>query len=509
MFGLLALVLCVTTTTAFAARVGKRDSVPTLDQLDNAAWRTNNRVRDVVVLGAGGSGMPAAVFLKDKDYDVLVLERSAELGGHCDTAYFTPPQPTQPGYIDLGVQIYTDSAYNNASGFGSWRLDSRAFAQRFLPPNSLLPNRFPVDTASNVFAADFALGLFLGEVTAPPPSPDFFAAYGRLIGILTQYAWLETADFPDPIPPALLVPFDQFVALNNLSALSALIDGKLYVGGLGNYSKLTTLYALQNLRRGIIALTTDPASGFSVKNGCDTLYAGIAQYLNGGGARNVVVNATVISVDRPVGRSNRPIRLLVRFNNTRYALIKTRNLIVAFPQLLQNLQFIDLTPVERDLFAQVRVRDYYQVEVNIGGTSTQQPDAHPAWTLANINALAPGSLPTFPSMVGALRAFNYGPAAAYAFDDSGLTTAQMTTLIQQTAQRLTVLPNLTMSVVEVEVHQFQPHFTVESLAQSPTPYTRFDALQGQRHTYYTGALRSFAESTNIWEKTYRLIQEHF
>ena len=480
-----------------------------MDDLDSPSWHQNNRPRDVCVLGSGASGESAAVFLKDKFYDVLVLEREDHIGGHCDTEYFTPPVAGQPNYIDLGAQIYTDTAYSNASGFGTWTLSSRAFAQRFVPAASLLPNNLPDSIQSGIYLADFARSTFLGPAfPQPPPTADFVAAFGRLFALIASYPWLETADFPDPIPAPLLQPFDQFVAANNFSVLGSLFYGEQFIGGMGNWANLTTLYALQNMRRGVLMLRTDPNAAFRFDGGCLSLYRSITNYL---GAENVLTNANVVSVDRPSGNSNRPTRLLVRFNNSAsYRLIKCRNLIVSFPQVLSNLGFMDLTAEERALFGEVRVRNYYDIRVNISGPITEQTDAKPWWTLGNFD-ISPtsGGLAPYPTLMALKRDLNYGPGAGYAFDDGNLTEQQMETVIRQLIANINFPGVLNISLVSSDRHQFQAHFTAASLAQSPTPYTRFDALQGKKHTYWTGALRSYAESANIWHKTYNLINQYF
>lgn len=479
-----------------------------MDDMDTPEWNRNNRVRDVCILGSGASGMSAAVFLKDKFNDVLVLERNDEIGGHCDTEYFTPPVAGQPGYIDLGAQIYTDTAYSNASGFGTWTLSSRAFAQRFVSAAGLLPNILPNSTQSGTYLADFAHSQFLGLASPPPPpTADYLAAFGRLFGLIASYPWLETADFPDPIPAPLLQPFDQFVVANNFSVLGSLFYGEQFIGGMGAWSNLTTLYALQNMRRGVLMLLTDPNAAFRFDGGCRTLYNSITNYL---GAANVITNANVVAVNRPRGESNRPVRLLVRFNNTAsYRLIKCRNLIVSFPQLLSNLGFMDLTEEERALFAEVRTRNYYDIRVNISGPITQQTDAAPWWTLGNIDVTRADTLSPFPTVMALKRDLNYGPGAGYALDDGNLTEHAMGTVIQQLINNINFPGILNVSLVSIDRHQFQAHFTATSLAQSPTPYTRFDALQGKKHTYWTGALRSYAESANIWHKTYNLINQYF
>lgn len=70
---------------------------------------------------------------------------------------------------------------------------------------------------------------------------------------------MRAANFPDPLPSELLVPFDQFLSDQpDLQPLvETLLTPSLGNAGLGSFSKLTTLYALLALRRGILSLTKD------------------------------------------------------------------------------------------------------------------------------------------------------------------------------------------------------------------------------------------------------------
>lgn len=246
-------------------------------------------------------------------------------------------------------------------------------------------------------------------------------------------------------------------------------------------------------------------SGFSVNKGCAAIYSGMSSYI---GSSNVIVNANVLRVERPSKRSNRPTRLIVNINNTR-VLIKCRDIIVSFPQTIDNMRFMNLTVEENALFSDVRVRNYYEMKLNITGAITQSNDSQPWFTFANIDVIPYGTFSPFPTIMAIKRDLNYGPGAGYAFDSGNLSMSQMTAVVQQTLNHLNFGPIFSASLVDMDLHQFQAHFTVASLSASPSPYTRFDALQGVSHTYYTGALRSFAETSNIWQKTFNLISQYF
>lgn len=59
---LIAIVLTFLLFGSTDARKKRDGDIPSFDSLDTDQWRSGNRVRDVCVLGAGASGMSAAVF---------------------------------------------------------------------------------------------------------------------------------------------------------------------------------------------------------------------------------------------------------------------------------------------------------------------------------------------------------------------------------------------------------------------------------------------------------------
>lgn len=458
-------------------------------------------IYDQCILGAGASGMSAAVFLKDKGYDVLVLESANDIGGHCDTRYFTPPAPGLPNWIELGVDVYGNTSKANASGYGQWTLDSGAFAQRFT--NSTL---FPIDFLHSInpnYGADFAHNISLGLIPPAPPTPPFLEAFATLFGIVTKYGWLDTATFPDPIPPELLGNFSDYIVANNLQPLiPSVFEVLLNIGGMGNYSDLTTLYALQGLHRMTLSLFTTPGAGFGVTKGCITIYDGMANYL---GTQNVITNAQTLLAIRPPAHIDVPVKLLVNINN-RYNLIQCRDIMIAFPEFLPNLDFLQLTSEEINVFKDVRVRDYFGSEVNVSGPISNLTTG---FTLLNIDLFTPDHYPPLPATTSLRRDLPYGPAAAYSVSNVPITDADMIAVIDQ--QLASIPPSLLTNVTltELDRHVFQPYFTVDALAQSPTPYTNIASLQGHRHTYWLSALPAFAESVILWQRSLNITNEYF
>jgi len=69
---------------------------------------------------------------------------------------------------------------------------------------------------------------------------------------------------------------------------------------------------------------------------------------------------------------------------------------------------------------------------------------------------------------------------------------------------------VTANLTKLIFHEgFQAHFTNESLAESPNPYTNLRKLQGYRNTYYTGSLTRFAGSYLVWDQSKKIVDQFF
>lgn len=465
-----------------------------------AAFGSNvfDGVQDQCIVGSGASGMALAAFLKDLDQKVAVIEIDDVVGGYANTVHFTPPAPGLPSWVDIGASIFPNSTAANASGFGSWKLDTAAFVQRFAAgyaAGAVLPLTV-VESSSEL--VDLAAGIDLGPSSAEPTPPSYEPTFLRFFETLLQYPWLNTGDWPDPLPAELLVPFPQWIATNNFELLyDSIFLGLGVSAGFGNLSAVLAITALSNMPPSILTYFTTNNTLFTVYNGVDQLYIGIANYL---GTKNVLTNANILRVIRPLtSESSLPITLIIEVNNSlRTAFCK--RLVVSHPQLLSNLNYLDLDQQEIDIFKYVSSYLYYTGAFTLSGGSL----VNEAFQLTNLNpANPPYSFPVMPAIVNLERSFPYGPGVVSTDAAQPITDNAMLAVMQT---QLAAIPAL-MSGINVTVYKphtsFCPHFPASVLAKSPNVYTDIARLQGHRNTYWIGATEWFANSGLCWNQAYQ------
>eukprot|EP00611_Tribonema_gayanum_P003538 TRINITY_DN12791_c0_g1_i1.p1 TRINITY_DN12791_c0_g1~~TRINITY_DN12791_c0_g1_i1.p1 ORF type:complete len:495 (+),score=142.26 TRINITY_DN12791_c0_g1_i1:3168-4652(+) len=463
---------------------------------------------DVAVIGGGAAGANAAVFLKDKGLEVCLFEAQKTLGGHCSTVRFTPPAGVSnpQNFVDIGVVVYGNSSYwqSTEPPLGDWTLKTDAHLERFAP--GTIKTFALSGTPSATYRVDLAHPVGLQDATPTAAQQQATgAAFFRFLGYLATLPWLETAgSYPDPIPPELLVPFSEFITANGFEALvDTVFAGLLYQGGKGPFDKLTTLYALENLRRGNLLLTATP-SGMVATAGCQKIYDGIQDFL---GSR-VYLNAEILSVSRPPKNKNLPSTIIVGVGGENQARqFKAAKVVISIPQTLDNLKPFGLDARETAAFENVRVRGYYASAVDIAGGSL----ADATFTLVNRDLTDPLT-PVIPgprTVCAVYRELPYGPASCYAASTEPLPSAAAKAFIEAQLANLPPEGVADASLSEFNSHVFQPHFTAEALAASPSPFTVLAQQQGYRNTYYVGALLSFAESAKVMEHAYRVVSEFF
>jgi hypothetical protein len=424
---------------------------------------------DVAVVGGGSGGANTAVFLKDLGYNVCLFEQTALLGGHCNTFTIPDAPPGAPNWIDLGVQIFGNTTWQNEHGFVVCELASDKHLQRFLPPNSLIAVDYTTSTIPS-YAVDLKHGLGPLDTTLTPAQQlAIEEAYEVFYGILSQYPWLDQAgEFPDPLPAALLVPFSEFITTNNLEALSSnLFAELLFDGGQGSYDELTTLYALLGLRRGNLALLQPTKSGLSVIGGCGAFYAGVTEYLGS----SVYLNATVELALRPVELGQFEIgqtsSLFVRINNARtLQQFTVGSIVLAMPPTLGNIApFLpDLT--ELAAFFDVQTRSYFALEFDVAGPAATAG----SFRIVNLDVTQPSTLPSPPAILDFSRVLPYGPSAGWSSSDDYISVNQMIDVINAQLKGMPPAVLNSVSLTRVIQHVFQPFFPVSALTVSPNAY---------------------------------------
>lgn len=465
---------------------------------------------DVCVVGGGASGSASAVFLKQLGYSVKVIEKNNTLGGHCNTVPFTAFG--EQLWVDIGVQGYTNSSFANKNGLGTWAFDSAQFVSQFVPASLIHPFGVSPASSSASYYANFKTGQLLTETIN---ATEFEIALNTLLGIVSQYPWLNTAERPDPVPAFMLEPFADFIAQHNLGVL---VDNVMYslvfASGYGSLSQMSTLQGLIGLSAiNLMFVLNAPYCGFSILGGCHVLYEGIAAYLGDA----VTYGATITELDRDTsffshehpnaGAATISGYTLTSSGHKSHFSYQCGKTIIAIYPLLQNLlPWFDATPQEFFLFSNLVAQGY----LTMATTFTEGSVAGQAFGISNFDPTQQYQLPQLPALSGFQRVLPVGPAAAFVNSQSSFTPA--CEMLDAAWEQFAGVPSSVISNIKISawsLHQYAPHWTTRSQAQSPSPDTQLKNLQGQHGTYWVGSGVASEGSTVVWNHAYKLIQANF
>lgn len=423
--------------------------------------------RDVCVIGGGSTGTYSAIRLSDSGKSVVVVEANDRLGGHTNT--YTDPSTNET--VDYGVIV-----------FHNLDIVKKYFA-RF---------NVPLTTAS--FAAPGQVNEYVdfttGKVVAGYAPANSSAALAGYAAQLAKYPYVEAGfDLPDPVPADLLLPFGDFVKKYNLQSLVGFLFG--FAQGLGNLLEQYTLYVFKNFGLGILQ---DLQIGFltTARQDNSEIYVKALAELRD----NVLLQSHVIATDRS---SNDGVKVLVK-TPTGPKLIIAKKLLITIPPKLNNLRGFDLSSNETTLFSQFLNSAYYTALIRHTSippnTSLTNIGAN---TLYNVPPL-PGLYTITPTRVPGLYDVKVGSATA-------LSDAQVKALIRDTVARLRTAGTFNTTRLQFAAYENHTPFelTVPKDAIAGGFYKRLYALQGQRHTWYTGAAFHTHDSSLLWQFTEGLI----
>ena len=434
--------------------------------------------RDICIIGGGSIGTYSAIRLRDSGKSVVVIESNDRLGGHTNT--YTDPSTNET--VDYGVSVFHNLTI------------VKDYFARFDIPLTMAPLSAPGEVTEYV---DFATGGSLAGYAPPEPSAAL-AAYGAQ---LENYAYVEAGfDLPDPVPADLLLPFGDFVTKYNLEAIVDFLFG--FAQGLGNLLEQLTLYVFKNFGLGILQ---DLQSGFLITAHQDNseIYEKALAEL---GPDNVLLQSHLIATDR---RDDDGVKILVQTPQG-VKLILAQKLIITIPPKLNNLSGIDLSVNETSLFAQFLNSAYYTALIR---SSTIPPNTR-------LTNMGPSNmhynLPVLPALYGIspTRVPNlYDVKVASA---SFLPDSQVQNLIMDSVHRLTTAAtsngttsnDTTTTPIFAAYESHTPfQLTVSKEAIQAGFYRELYALQGQLHTWYTGAAFHTHDSALLWQFTEGLIPD--
>lgn len=462
---------------------------------------TSNDVPKVCIAGAGSSGMNMAWQLKDAGYDFVVYEPTGRIGGHCNTVRFEGPEG--PSWEDCGVVILANTTYANELGFGPWSIDMVATVERFAGPGSAVPTPF---AGTVEYAADFTrsidYGVFVGDF-----GPVFIEQLLALFEFIpSNYPWMDNmVSPPSPLPIELTIPFSDWLQVNGFSALNVLFNASLWLGGNGNFSKMSALDALSNVGTptDLLYELSNPPGWFSVQNGCQSIYDGILNYIT---PEKVKLNTTLIYAIRPPNGFPGQVTLY-GYQNGQPFIDVCDKFIVAFPPTLQNILFMGPDFTEIEVFESVYFVQEMSSVVQVQGPVTTSGHG---FAVANSDRSRPPlNQPPSPLLLQVSRSRTFGPACGYGFSQTPIDQGLLQSVMRDQASNIpsTLLTNSVFT--QFWNHDFAPHWSMPVQAGPVSPYLMAENLQGYRNTYWVGALYTTFDSTKIWNKNHVLMAQHF
>lgn len=437
-----------------------------------AAGEETSLVRDVLVIGGGGSGTHIGIRLQQEGYSVALVEKKERLGGHVDTY-----RDAATGVaFDYGVTIYANiSAVNDYFAY----LDVPLVSVPSVAPNTIVYANFQTDgkgvevPSSFAWTNQTALGLSL---------------YGYLQQ-QGQYPFVDNGfDLPDPVPEDLLLPWGDFMEKYSLQALANVAF--MYLQGMGNILAQPTLYVMKYLTQRTVntLLGSGPAFVTSGSNGNQALYEAALSRLGA----DAFLNSSVVEIQR----NESGVRVVFDSAAGRQT-VYAKKLVVAIQPTLANLQALnlDLTETESSLFGQFNNSYYWDAILRV-------PGGLPAGTaLQTIDPAAPYGIPALPgtytftpSPVAELYTAWYGsPSRVSDAEVAAALLGDLATSARANGYNLTAPPSL------VALNNHEPfELAVPAEAIRAGFYGEVNALQGQGSTWWTGAAWQAHDSSDIW-----------
>ncbi|KAH8909383.1 FAD dependent oxidoreductase family protein [Coniochaeta sp. PMI_546] len=433
--------------------------------------------RQVVIIGGGCAGVYAATQLRSLGVSFAVVEKRDHFGGH--TATYTIPGTNIT--IDYGVQGYSSDANGNYDII-------EQFFQAYNVPIEFWKGSETGFGVTRYF--DFRNATEVAGFT-------FDRDLSKYSALVSQYPYLEyeTAT-PRPIPRDFLLPFGDFVKKYSLQ--SSVFNIFYNAEGLGDLLSQPTFYVLRELGPGYLRSLSPDSNGSIITAdhfNQEPYLRAEAQFGN-----DSLVSSTVVAADRGLDG----VCLRVQTPTGSIA-IKAKKLLVTMPPTLRNMEPLDLSGHERQLFAQFKPNGWYAGLINVTGLPANN-------SFQNVGIGIKYNLPVLPAMyqlsplfVPNVYLFRYG-SQGYKPE------ADIQSDIIATVQRIrkAVVPNAD-ALSPPRILAFANHFPfnlhVPASDLSAGFYDDLDALQGVRSTWYSGAAFFGHSATKIWNVTEVLVKK--
>ncbi|KAK4502181.1 hypothetical protein PRZ48_005606 [Zasmidium cellare] len=419
---------------------------------------------DAIIIGGGSAGTYTAIQLQKANKSLALIETQPRLGGHVNT--YIDPYTNRT--IDYGVQIF-----QNISVVRDY------FSYLDIPIETAT---FGGDTKTIDLATKEVVTLDYGAIYA-----GLFEALPRFQAQQDKYPYLDNGfNLPSLVPEDLLLPFGEWLDKYNLSNVAYTLWQ--YDQGSGNLLDQPVLYVLKYSNRQSIANLAGGGYIQTVRRDNQEIYDHALEKLKD----STHLSSTVLDVQR----SNGCVRVLVSTPQGK-RFLEAKQLVLAIPPKIENLHFLDLNQEELGIFRQFNNSYYWNALLR----NTGLPDNT---SVGYIDSRAPLTIPAQPSTyiisstgVAGLHSVFYG-------SDTYVPDEEVQNLMAEVARNAVKTLGLPPSG-DMRFEGFHSHspfvLTVPTDTIRDGFYSRAEALQGMRNTWYTGAAWQAQDSSAIWNFT--------
>jgi len=416
-----------------------------------------NRGKRICIIGAGAAGLSMAYYLQDKGYrNITIFEKNSNFGGKC----------------------FAEIKYGQASGMGAIALTANyRNTIRLIKKFGLTMEPSPVNVL-----LDFNDGYQY-------PLRDLFRDMEkfRLLVSIVKYFFqllLNRKMLRNPgfgkLDGEISMPFSEWLEKKGLSNLKEIFTIPVTCFGYGYLNEIPAAYALKYMNfvnfgtllyLGLMDMIhVKPLWSKMLTNSIQSLMKELAR-----GVPNLRCSVKIQKIERNVSNDT-PVRITIKGDKKPH---EFDFLVIAIPQELRDLSFLDITQDEKSVFSKVVHFNYYTV-------SCEVKDFSQNFFLQIINdrklQLPPSGFPLMVSKVWGESDI----ALFYSYDDQETSEREIITKLKANVKAIN---RKIVQILHVKKWDYFPHFNNEDLRNGI--YEKLESLQGENNTYYIGGLLNF------------------
>jgi len=435
---------------------------------------SKNKSIPIAIIGAGASGLSAAYYLKKLGYrDVTVFEKESYVGGKVLSYEY------ERKTYDLGAIIIGDEKnYNNCH---------ELLAAYDIPlKNFTIPDVAFMDGHRCSFEQYFKDHYSFTRV---------IRAFFNMLYLGFKFKKYLKGGFIDA-SPELYINFKDFMHKYKLEPIADTLSPFLIGCGYGCYEEIPAIYLFRflwmffrtylrfnNLLKIVRSEESSEITG--CKNGCQELWIKMAEELH------VETNAEIETIRRNVmdlaSVKDSKIEIVVNGKTRTYD-----RLIISSP-LEETVQFLDVSEEEKELFGKIAYTDYYVTLFDGYGFNKS------LFIRDHI----------YPSTKGKTVAVFYRHCDSNVHVGYQMASPDTSPdeIIEMLKKDVKQLGGRFGGVITQKHWRYFPRVSTEDLRAGF--YKRLDELQGQKGTYYIGAVLNFETLENTVDFAKRLVLKHF